>query len=281
MIGITGYTGFIGKHLLEKFPHEDVLCIGRKQPNKYNWLECDLTLSTIELRDIKFTQFYHLAADPVIKTDKVDILSQLDINVMSTAKILSNINADCEFHFASTAMVYGGQENCTEETSTKPTSVYAATKLMSEILIQQFYNLGYLKNYYIYRLIANVGADATRGVIKELIHKAKTQEIIELLGESPGAQKQYIHVEDTVRAILHDKPGGIYNICTDERLTTEQIIKIIMDALYIKKEYTFLGAKSVWAGDNKFVSLKNDKLRATGWKPLLESTGAIRKAVIE
>ena len=44
MIGITGYSGFVGRHLLAKLNKSECVLFGRKSPdNEYNFNNFDLT----------------------------------------------------------------------------------------------------------------------------------------------------------------------------------------------------------------------------------------------
>ena len=92
-------------------------------------------------------------------------------------------------------------------------------------------------------------------------------------------QKSYLYISDCLDAMLHvmkqatakaAKHGvEIYNLGTDEYVQVNDSIRFICAALGLKPKLEYSGGKKGWVGDNPFIFLDTQKIRATGWKTTL------------
>jgi UDP-glucose 4-epimerase len=239
-------------------------------------LDGDLTDKTWvkELLRITSPQYiFHCAASPLVK-ESADPDKFIQTNLLMTEYLLRETPKHCRFIYLSSATVYGNickseyDKPATERDVTNPTSVYGATKVACEALVQARHNLGRIDGL-IVRLVANVGKGATHGILRDFIKKAKSDsDIFPILGESSSI-KPFMHVSDTVSALIYlgidKKATGIYNISAMDEVSTERIAQITMEILKVKKPVQFVGGN--WEGDNQFVRVSPYKLHCARWNP--------------
>lgn len=303
---VTGSTGFIAKNLISKLSdYEKIYAINRRK----GWSIEDIPKKTERIvniyadlknpgwcsslfRMIKPDIVFHLAAEQGRTPEAYEA------NVIMTSNLLKHCPNDCYFVYASSSTVYGDHaewlkneredfiEKCDEQTSwTIPTSLYGASKLAGEGIVHVYSTAGKIKPL-ILRYVANVGKEATHGVVPDIIRKLKQEETLDLFGEFPGSIKPYMHVSDTVNATLHLVKGGlegIYNISPADEVSINQIALHIKKYMNVKdKPINWLGGTVLPPGDNKVVALDNTKLLNTGWNPQYRySMEAITKTLEE
>jgi UDP-glucose 4-epimerase len=281
---ITGSRGFIGTELSDRlcrYPGVTHLYLEEGTNvsfygNVYGYQRTGLL---DEISTSKPDVIFHLGATPLVSFNNTAVL--LDKNVILTYNILRAIEGKCpHIVFASSATVYGDFVNPDEKCATIPTSAYGCTKLASENLINA-YDLQSKVKSTILRLVANVGKNPTHGVVKDLVYKHKYEYVLEILGNSPGSSKNYCYVNDTVNAMLHvveKKIYGTYNVAPDGTVSVKEIVETIIKELGPKKT-RWLGDEAIWQGDNKYVNINSNKIRAAGWKPQYDSIGAVNETI--
>ena len=193
---------------------------------------------------------------------------------------------------ASSSTVYGDPEviPMPEDHPKRPASIYGASKLACEVLVEAYHRLYGLRAL-ILRYANIVGPRLTHGVIVDFIRKLKANpERLEILGD--GTQrKSYMHVEDAVGATLHLLKALLrgsfsceaFNVGSEDWINVVRIADIIVEEMglsnvrYVFKPMTPDGRG--WPGDVKLMLLDISKLKATGWKPGMSSEKAVRKTV--
>lgn len=290
---VTGASGFIGKHVVQHFISQgvDVVEWNRDESGDLsNW-----NYVSRGVKDIAPDAIIHLAANPIVKFDeKAPPAWLINDNILSTQNLLVAAPENCIFVNASSATVYGEcvshRADVREEKDPPvPNSVYGATKLASEALVCAHTAIGRVRGVNL-RLVANVGAGATHGVVKDLIEKLRSSNPnLELLGEYPGSTKPFIHVDDTAKAFFlaaNDKRWdcqplrAAVNISSKTTISVEQLAFIIMDEINISKPLVWLGEKANWKGDNRRVHVSNNIAMGLGWNPKYpDSESAVRRAV--
>ncbi len=299
---VTGASGFIGYHLVRGlFMRPDVMtivgvCRRYEVPidkpivdrsRAYHQFYLDLTndWEVSELfRFYKPDVIFHLAGNSSVKqceeAPKMAFLS----HSYATHLLLKHCPPNCKFIYTSSATVYGDRASpawmSTELQNPTPTSVYGFEKAKAELQVQ-----AHAGAHAIFRLVANVGSNATHGLLPDLVRKLKSDRPhLELLGDYPGAVKPFVHVEDTVRALLMGLDPCIrdtFNVSSDT-LTVAGVAQIAMSTTKIFKPMVWLGKSQTWKGDNPFVFVSSQKLRNAGWKPECPtSDDAVAKAVKE
>lgn len=267
--------GFIGKNLSEAIRERENLTLVEYKRN-------DDLIKVITL--VKPDVVFHLAAIPLVSNGNIEEV--VKSNILLTQKVCEAMPARSHMIFSSSATVYGNLVDgraSSELDIPCPKSMYGATKLASESIINS-YVLGGKITACVVRLVTNIGPYATHGVLPDLIDKAKRAgDYLEVLGDCPGSSKSYLHVSDTVKALmmlLDSNTEGVYNIGALDIATVEQIAISILVRLGINKSIKWLGAKANWVGDDNRVQLNVDKIyNKIGWYPRYHSMQAIDLAL--
>jgi UDP-glucose 4-epimerase len=109
---------------------------------------------------------------------------------------------------------------------------------------------------------------------------------LRVLGD--GTQrKSYLYIGDCVDAMLQviqmqtalkaRHRVEIYNLGADEYVRVNDSIRFICQALGLKPKLEYSGGNKGWVGDNPFIFLDTQKIRATGWNNKLSiQQGIIR-----
>jgi UDP-glucose 4-epimerase len=232
---------------------------------------------------------FHLASKATVKMDGNEPFDIIQDNILSTQKICQWSPKGARVVLASSVIVYGDwmfqQESprpYAEEDRTEPTSIYGMTKRASEGSIRYHSSTGQI-NGVSARMCATVGRGLTHGVVYDFIRKILNNPVLEALGSKPGSTKPYCHIDDLVQALLilamNKDVSGEYNIVPDDAINIEEVAKAVMSGLDVYKNIEWLGEKSNWKGDNRLISVSNEKMKSLGWKPSYKSKEAIAKAV--
>tara|TARA_R100000005_G_C5002689_1_gene210401 strand:+ start:5014 stop:5949 length:936 start_codon:yes stop_codon:yes gene_type:complete len=304
---ITGGTGFVGRHLARKLKENanifgKIINVSRSgvQASCFD-ASYKVDLGTQENSTFGMLKFvldkhkpdyiFHLASKATVKMDGLDAFNILNDNILSTQKICEWSPKGCKVVLASTVIVYGdwifaddSKDEYDETDRTEPTSIYGMTKRASESILRYHTSTGKIQGVSA-RMCATVGSGLTHGVVYDFIRKIKENPILEAIGSYPGSTKPYMHVDDltTALTLLALKQGitGEYNLVPDDKINIEQVGKAVMEGLGTEKEIKWLGEAANWSGDNRLISVSNQKLKSIGWKPKYSSSEAIVKAVKE
>ena len=307
---VTGGAGFLGSHLVDALMDAgwqvsvvDNLSSGSLE-NLRRWLdhprlsfyEEDLKsrngswLKALEDVDVVF----HFAANPEVRTSATEPRVHFDENVLATFNVLeaareAGIGA---LVFASTSAVYGegGEKPVGEEEPKKPISVYGASKLACEVLIETYHRLYGMKAL-VLRFANVVGPRAKHGVIVDFIAKLREnpRKLI-ILGD--GSQRRsFIYVKDAISATLfllkklmnNEFSCEVFNIGNDDWISVLEVADIVVEEMGLKDvRYEFLKGTPDgrgWPGDVKKIRLDISKLKGAGWRPTLSSREAVRETV--
>jgi UDP-glucose 4-epimerase len=174
--------------------------------------------------------------------------------------------------------VFPTPENC----ELIQTSLYGASKLAGEALIQAYCNY-YGIQAWIFRFVSWIGERYSHGVVFDFIKKLKANSAeLEILGD--GSQKKsYLYVKDGVEGIFfginnfHD-PVNIFNLGHREFMNVVLVADLICQEMGLRGvKYKFTGGSRGWAGDSPFVHLDISKLEKAGWKPKHSIEEGIRR----
>jgi len=309
---VTGGAGFLGSHLVDalmRLGYEisviDNLSSGSVD-NVRTWLGqqgFSFVKGDLKERDGAWRSalreadmVFHFAANPEVRISSVEPRIHFDENIVATFNILEAARrADVDaFVFASSSTVYGDPEviPTPEDHPKKPISVYGASKLACEILIETYHELYGIK-VLVLRYANIIGPRLTHGVIVDFIKKLKANpHELEILGD--GTQKKsYLHVDDAVSATLHLSDlllngafsCDVFNVGSEDWTSVVEIADIIVrtmglsDVKYKFRPMTPDGRG--WPGDVKLMLLDISKLKKTGWEPSMRSREAVEKTVEE
>ena len=309
---VTGGAGFLGSHLVDALMmngHEvsviDNLSSGSLDNLKawlsrpgFSFVRGDLKERNGAWRSVLrgADVVLHFAANPEVRISSTEPRIHFDENVVATFNILEAARrADVNvFVFASSSTVYGDPEviPTPEDHPKRPISVYGASKLACEILIETYHRLYGIRTLAL-RYANIVGPRLTHGVIVDFIKKLRNNpRELEILGD--GTQKKsYLHISDAISATLHllglllrgAFSCDAFNVGSEDWLNVIEIADIIVEAMGLTEvKYTFKPMTPDgrgWPGDVKLMLLDISKLKATGWKPSMGSREAVKKTVEE
>lgn len=313
---IAGGAGFIGSNLIPRLVEEgrnvvviDNMSRGRREyilalpdsvRNSVSIFEGDCadlnflveTFNGIYSDENLVDEIWHLAANSDIPAGVKDANVDLKDTFMSTFNLLEVMKRYkiTKLHFASSSAIYGdlGAAELHESIGPLlPISNYGAMKLASEALASASAE-AFLERVNLFRFPNVVGVPATHGVILDFVNKLiMNPSQLDVLGDGTQ-QKSYLHVSDLVSAMLRIRTQpSASKVCVvnigpiDEGVTVkwiaEQVVKRVSPDAHIKFG---IGNKG-WVGDVPKFTYSTTKLRSYGWKPELDSAGAVNHAINE
>lgn len=306
---ITGGAGFIAATLIARLLDrgDRVLALDDLSRGRLEYLRpfegredfafnrtdcCDSAAIIAAIRDFGGgDHVWHLAANSDIPAGVADPKVDLQQTFMTTFATLEAMRelAIPALHFASSSAIYGdlGDRRIAEDAGPiAPISNYGAMKLASEAQISAAVE-AWLGRADVFRFPNVVGVPATHGVILDFIRKLKaTPGTLQVLGD--GTQrKPYLHAHELVEAMLFiadTAPArlNVFNIGPqDEGVTVRFIAETVRDRFEPAAKLEFGQGNKGWVGDVPRFSYSVDRLAALGWRPSLDSAGAIRRAVDE
>ena len=295
---VTGCAGFIGSNLVDRLLADGVTVVGwdnmstgqerflepARKSGKFTFVHGDnLDLAALAGAMEGSDFVFHLAANADVRFGLEHPGKDLQQNTIATFNVLEAMRANGirRIAFSSTGSVYGEAETIpTPENSPFPvqTSLYASSKVAGEGMISSYCE-GYQFEGYIFRFVSILGERYTHGHIfdfyKQLIDHP---DYLKVLGD--GTQrKSYLYVGDCLDAVLHVIRRGeartarhrtaIFNLGTDEYVRVTDSIGYIFRELNLSPRLEYTGGSRGWVGDNPFIFLDTQRIRATGWKPAL------------
>jgi UDP-glucose 4-epimerase len=297
---VTGGAGFIGSHLADRLLSDGVEVVvydnfstGQRRfvealeaaPNgtvvEGDVLDGERLAAAMRGCDVVF----HLAANADVRYGLEQPDRDLRQNTIGTFTVLDTMRraGARRIVFSSTGSVYGEPEVFpTPEDCPFPrqTSLYAASKLAGEGLVQAFCE-GYGFSGVILRFVSILGERYTHGHLFDFYRKLLGDPSrLEVLGD--GRQvKSYLGVADCLDAIvllvsLHHEAGSVvYNLGTDEVTDVDRSIAAICRHMGVEPELAYAGGVRGWVGDSPLIHLDCSRLRARGWRPKLSIDEAV------
>lgn len=201
MIGLTGASGYLAKHLATN----EYLKINRENIEY-------LDLSNIDT-------VYHLGGMSASGKNPLDYYE----NISYTHKLISKLNKKCKIVFTSTVKIHDSQNE-------NPSDGYSMSKLICEKLI-------YLKhlqdnnNYYVFRMPNIVSEDISYGFLYELTNQIKTGHVKYV----KRAYRPFIDIEDCIKAFSFDLPNGVH-ILGNNSILIEEVLDIASQYAIFERE---------------------------------------------
>jgi len=294
---ITGGCGFIGSHFIRLLRRE-----------KPQWRIVNLDLLTYagnidNLADLNFTaddrQYRFVQGDiadlawvrQIFETESLDGIvnfaaeTHVDRSLLDSApfvrtniegvRVLLEVAAQYgikRFLQVSTDEVYGSlaldEPAFSEDSHLNPNSPYAASKAAADLLVRA-YHYSYGLPTLITRCGNNYGPyQFPEKFLPLFITNALDNQLLPLYGD--GKQiRDWIHVEDHARAVLHvleyGVPGEIYNVSADGEQTNQFMAEWVLDI--VGKPRELIRYVEDRPGHDRRYSLSASKIRALGWQP--------------
>jgi UDP-glucose 4-epimerase len=302
---VTGGLGFIGRYLVRALvlrgatctvldrargtePIRDLVASGKVSVHHGSVLSHDLAAI---LRDC--TSVFHLAASADVRAAEQNPSEVFENNVLATARLLDAMRAAnvTRVGFTSTSTVYGepGVVPTPEDhTPLEPISVYGASKLAAEGLLHGWAAHG--GTAVVYRLANVVGGGASHGVVHDFVWKLRANpNELEILGREPGTHKSYVHINDTLRAMILawskvDAGVSEFNVGADDAITVKEVADAVCTAMGFQGvPYRWIGGADGggWTGDVRRMRLSVERLKALGWRARYGSAEAVALAAKE
>lgn len=298
---VTGAAGFIGSSLADRLLAEGHTVVGHdnfstgleffiapaKQSAHYTFVKGDL----LDLDQLKSLMdgvdiVFHLAANADVRFGTDHPRRDLEQNTIATWNVLEAMRANGvkRIGFSSTGSIYGEAKMIpTPEDCPFPvqTSLYGASKLAAEGMIAA-YAEGFGFEAFIFRFVSILGERYTHGHIFDFYRKLLDDPTkLHILGNGEQ-RKSYLYIGDCLDAILMavDKATdkvNIFNLGTNEYCRVLDSVGWICGHLGVKPELSFSGGERGWIGDNPFILLDCNRMRALGWEPKWK----INEAVIQ
>lgn len=299
---ITGGAGFIGSHLVDKFIRmkSEVIVLDNLSTGNIEFIQKHLNKPNFKFYKVNLLdkiedyfrgvdEVWHLAANPNVRI--IDPKIHFEQNILATKNVLEAMrkNDVKKIFFTSSSTVYGEAISSIknvpikEDSPTNPISLYGASKLASEALIQAYCHV-YDFQAWIFRLANIVGPRLTHGVIFDFINKLrKNPNKLEILGDG-NQKKSYLFIEDCIRGMMILRRKGkervnIFNIGNEDWISVKSIAKIICKKLNLRPKFKFTGGDRGWKGDVPLMILDISKAKKFGFKPKYDSEKAVIKAV--
>lgn len=237
---LTGATGFVGKHLLDKLlqSNNEIFATNKTLPStpkrdQLTWIEWDFN-QPIQVNRFpkKLDAIIHLAAQNST-IFPLDARSIFNTNVNATLDLLQYATQLELKHFihVSTGGVYGFSENkhkeCEKIFLQRSNNFYITSKLISEIISDSYQPLLPLTTL---RLFFPYGPhQQTDRLIPRLINNIKNKNDIPLAGHD-GISINPIYIDDVIDIflkILLGKPQGFLNVAGHENISLRLICEKI------------------------------------------------------
>lgn len=303
---VTGGAGCIGSELCEALlarGHEvvavDNLSSGRREHvqsllhrHDFRFIEADLLdPSCLDEALDGVAMVHHLAANPDVKFMPEQSDRDLRQNTIATFGLLEAIRRHDIHHlaFASTSAVYGVSQRqpIPEDYAGRPISLYGATKLACEAMIEAYQHL-FGVQCWIFRFANIVGPRVRkhgRTVISDFIAKLRSDPTrLEILGDGRQA-KSYLLSTECVSAMLHvvdkvNEPLTICNLGCDDSLSVRRIAELVVGAMKLGDvSYSFTGTEGGWPGDVPRFRLDVRYLNNLGWSASHTSEQAVAMTI--
>ncbi len=288
---VTGGSGFIGSHVVDKLRDEgvDVRVYDMVMPTFRDDIEyykgsiLDYTSLGMAMSEIDIV--YHLCAVADVKDVYEDPHYSESINTRGTMNVLeaSKKAGVTKLIYGSTTWVYSDADcdNIDESVPLHaPSHLYTATKIAAEYYCQAYAKLYGLKTT-ILRYGIPYGPRARDGaVIPIFVKKALNGEPLTIAGD--GSQfRKFVYVEDlaegNVLALQSIAENKIYNLDGKERITIKKIAETIQKFVGdVKIEY-IQGRPGDFSGKEISSELAEREL---GWNPKVNFEEGIRRYIV-
>jgi UDP-glucose 4-epimerase len=290
---VTGCAGFIGSNLVNRLLRDgqavvgfDNFSTGQQEFLAHALLNPNFTLVRNDLLDEAALKeamrgchlVYHFAANADVRFGTNHPRRDLEQNTIATFNVLEAMRANGikRIAFSSTGSVYGEApviptpEDCPFPVQT---SLYGASKLAGEGLIAAYCE-GFGFQACIFRFVSILGEHYSHGHVFDFYKQLKEHpDWLKVLGNGKQ-RKSYLYIQDCLDAIAvalekSTAKVSVYNLGTDQYCEVNDSIGWICGAMGVKPRLEYTGGDRGWIGDNPFIFLDCEKIRALGWAPKL------------
>jgi nucleoside-diphosphate-sugar epimerase len=299
---ITGGAGFIGSHLVKHVLRAggivrivDNLSTGSAE--RLNQIRDSVQLVTGDLADesvaaeaVKGIDYVlHQAAVPSVQRSISDPVGTSRSNVTATLNLLENSRKAGvrRFVYAASSSAYGDTEVLpkNEEMPANPLSPYALQKWVGERYCKLYHELYGLETVSLrYFNVFGPGQDPYSeysAVIPRFTTKLLAKEPITVYGDGEQS-RDFTHIDNVIDANLlalcaRNAPGEVCNIGCGQRVSLNELIRILEKLLGVRAQVTYAAAKP---GDVRHSLADITKaMRVLGYVPKTEIEEGLRRTV--
>jgi len=284
---VTGGAGFIGSHVVKKLvslgAQVTVLDLQdnrtknlQEARDKIHFIQASITDFDICLAATKNKEIvFHLAAFISVPESVENPQACHETNVNGTFNLLQacKVNNTKRFVFSSSAAVYGPTEKiCCESDTCKPTSPYGTSKLIGELLCQQYaHNYGLqtvcLRYFNVFGKNQNPNG-AYAAVVAKFMDQMEQNKPITIFGDGQQT-RDFIPVQNVVEANLQlgiqDKTimnGRPFNIATGRSITLLELFE------NLQKEFPNYTLEPVFA-PARAGDIKHSQANTNNWQSIV------------
>ena len=262
---VTGGTGFIGRHLVNRLlqnGHDvivyDNFSTSKKEPmGTAKIVEGDVRDRDDVLRAAKGCDYiFHLAA--VTETRSTDDDAVYSVNFIGSKNVFEVAKEiGAKIIFTSSAAVYGEAKIAKEDDPCNPLNQYGKSKLRAEKICPD--------GSFVVRLFNVYGPDG-HGVVNKFCKLIPKYEDVTVFGH--GTQtRDFIYVDDVVSALLLGmENNGVYNVGTGKETSLLEVIDIIHNMTKSKPTIKFAPPLQEIQRSKADIT----KIMPTGWRPRVE-----------
>lgn len=260
-IVVLGSNGFLGTELHETLSknnfHAHYMIHKKIKELKNNQFYGDILESKTLFKNLNDNDIVVNLVGQYSKNDSEFINSNLtgSLNLLNIAK-----EKKLKIIYASSLNVYG--ESCKYPSKEKdlpnPITKYGLIKLLTEKLYEQYSKL-YNIDVTIIRFGNIYGKKKKSGIIYNILNSTKKNPVT--LTNNGNQFRDFLHIDDAVSGLIRTievppKNYQIYNLCSQEKISSKQIIKFIES--YLQKKIPFIiqdnkiDEKCIWGDNSKF-----------------------------
>ena len=299
---VTGGSGFIGSHLVEKLLSEGAEVavtvrygnVMKSERLRHCWeklhiIEADLrNRGALEagLRDFPPEVVFHLAAYNHVGQSFVQVEECFDVNAKGTANLLDTCGESVDrFVYMSTSEVYGYQEELpfAETMCPQPISPYAITKYAGELYCQMKQRMAGRPSIVITRAFNTFGPyQSGKAVIPELILNCLRGENVRTTKGEQTREFNYVSnvVDGLIKAGAYDgKIDGPVNIAAGEEVSIRDLVNKIAELTGTRSK---IETGALPYRPTEIWRMYADSTRARqllGWKPEVSLEEGLRRTV--
>jgi nucleoside-diphosphate-sugar epimerase len=299
---ISGGAGFIGSHLVKHVLGAggivrvvDNLSTGSAERlddirDSVQLVTGDLAENSVAAEAVKDMDYVlHQAAVPSVQRSVVDPVATNRSNVTATLNLLENSRKAGvrRFVYAASSSAYGDTEVLpkNEEMPANPLSPYALQKWVGERYCKLYHQLYGLETVSLrYFNVFGPGQDPYSeysAVIPRFITKLRAKEPITVYGDGEQS-RDFTYIDNVIEANLlalraRNAPGEVCNIGCGQRMTLNQLIRILEGLLGVRAQVNYAPAKP---GDVRHSLADISKAtRVLGYIPKIDIEEGLRRTV--
>lgn len=269
---VTGSRGFVGQHLVNRLLEEGWEVKGFNLRDGQNILDYEFVRNALDVE--RPDAIFHLAAQAYVPESFANPKRTFEVNTIGSLNILEavrQLGIKTRIHLAGTSEEYG--DGVPRETAMlEPKSPYAISKMAMDYL-GQLYVKSYGLNIVVTRAFNHAGPGrgemyAESAFAKQIVEIEQGKRDVVLHGNLESV-RNYTDVRDIVRAYVMavNLPSGVYNICSNQNVTMQKIMDILVSKS-TKKIKTAVNPALYRPADFSFRKPNCKKFqKLTGWKP--------------